>query len=115
MTEDIKINFNSINEIAKTKATRLEIHKTVRRSIQMHFNAKQFSEIVSLLHDQKIGFTFFFCSFRLFEICLEETQLLNWASFLWAFIAICCSLLLIQMELVCFAFSSDLIFFALQI
>lgn len=49
MTEDIKSNFNSIDENATAKATQVNMHERVPHSIQVHFFAKQLSKIASLL------------------------------------------------------------------
>lgn len=41
MTEDIKNNLNSVNEMIKIKGTRPEIYKKITHSIRLHSKAKQ--------------------------------------------------------------------------
>lgn len=45
MIDDIKNNFNSVNEIVKRNGTLPEIYKKISHSIQLHSNAKQLSEM----------------------------------------------------------------------
>lgn len=50
MIEDVQKHFNSINKIAKTKGTQMEFHQKISHSIQLHFNMKQLSEMVSSIN-----------------------------------------------------------------
>lgn len=44
ITENIKNNLNSVNEMAKAKGTRAEIYGRISHSIQLHSDAKQLSK-----------------------------------------------------------------------
>lgn len=45
MIDDIKNNFNSINEIVESNGTLLEIYRKISHSIQLHSNARQLSQM----------------------------------------------------------------------
>lgn len=103
MVEVAENNFNLLNKTIKRNGTPLEFHQKIRYTIQLHSNAKQFSEIDSIFLRTKKCWTHciksvLFSSTDWVENCCTELKHLILALLMWSFISISASMLMIQMD-----------------